>query len=275
MTAAAVAIYLVGDIQGCYASLQALLARAGFGAGDTLWCVGDLVNRGPDSLATLRFAHGLGQRFACTLGNHDLHFLAIVYGGHRERPGDTLAETLAARDRDELAAWLRRQPLLLETPEAVAVHAGIPHVWDLPTARRAAREVEAALRGPGHRAFFRAMYGDKPPWHEALIGVDRLRAIVNYLTRMRLIDSDGGLEFATKGAPTAAPAGFRPWFAHPSQVEKRIYFGHWAAIEGDTGKASAVGLDTGCVWGRRMTLARLPGGELCSVPAAAPDRVAA
>lgn len=269
------AIYLVGDIQGCHASLQALLARAGFGDQDTLWCVGDLVNRGPDSLATLRFAKGLGERFACTLGNHDLHFLACVYGGHSPRPADTLAETLAAPDCDELAAWLRGQPLLLETPEAVVAHAGIPHVWDLPAARRGAREVEAALRGPDYRAFFQAMYGDRPPWHEALTGVDRLRAIVNYLTRMRLIDGDGGLEFATKGAPTAPPAGFRPWFAYPTQVGKRIYFGHWAALEGDTGEADAVGLDTGCVWGRRMTLARLPGGALCSVPAAERDLAAA
>ena len=266
------ATYLVGDIQGCYASLRALLDRAGFGPDDTLWCVGDLVNRGPDSLATLRFARGLGDRFACTLGNHDLHFLAIVYGGHPARPGDTLAQTLAASDCGALAAWLRRQPLLLETPEAVVVHAGIPHVWDLAAARHAAREVEAALRGPGHGAFFRAMYGNGPPWRETLTGVARLRAIVNYFTRMRLIDGGGGLEFATKGAPATPPPGYRPWFDYPAKVGRRIYFGHWAALDGVTGKADAVGLDTGCVWGRRMTLARLPGGEHCSVASAHGDQ---
>lgn len=266
------ATYLVGDVQGCYASLRALLRCAGFGAGDVLWCVGDLVNRGPDSLATLRFASDLGARFACALGNHDLHFLAIVYGGHRERAGDTLAETLAAPDCAELADWLRRQSLLLETDAAVVVHAGIPHVWDLATARRAAREVEGVLRGPRHRAFFEAMYGDGPPWAATLAGIDRHRAIVNYLTRMRLVDSGGGLEFAHRGAPTAPPPGYRPWYAYPPQVGRRIYFGHWAALDGATGADHAVGLDTGCVWGRRLTLAHLPDGRTWSVAAAARDR---
>lgn len=266
------ATYLVGDIQGCYASLRTLLRRAGFGARDTLWCVGDLVNRGPDSLATLRFARDLGPRFAGVLGNHDLHFLAIVYGGHDERPGDTLGETLAAPDCAVLADWLRRQPLLLEADAAVIVHAGIPHVWDLARARRAAREVEGVLRGPEHRAFFQAMYGDGPAWDETLVGMDRQRAIVNYFTRMRLVDGQGGLEFAHKGAPAAPPPGYRPWYAYPPKVDKRIYFGHWAALDGITGVGHAVGLDTGCVWGRRMTLARLPEGTVHSVPAALRDR---
>lgn len=266
------AIFLVGDVQGCYASLRALLRRAGFGTDDTLWCVGDLVNRGPDSLATLRFARDLGARFACALGNHDLHFLAIVYGGHDERAGDTLAETLAASDCADLADWLRRQPLLLETESAVVVHAGVPHIWDLATARRGARQVERVLRGPGHRTFFEAMYGDGPPWDEALTGIDRQRAIVNYLTRMRLIDPQGRLEFAHKGAPTAPPSDYRPWYAYPPKVGRRIYFGHWAALDGVTGIDRAVGLDTGCVWGRRLSLARLPEGGVCSVAAAARDR---
>ena len=268
------ATYLVGDIQGCYASLCALLKQVGFGPQDRLWCVGDLVNRGPDSLATLRFARDLGDRFACTLGNHDLHLLAIVYGGHPERPGDTLAEVLAAPDCAALAHWLRHQPLLLETEDAVAVHAGIPHVWDLATARRAAREVEDTLRGSAHGAFFRAMYGDEPPWYEALTGIPRLRASVNYLTRMRLIDATGKLEFAHKGAPTNVPPGFKPWFAHPSKVSKTIYFGHWAALDGATGQPRAMALDTGCVWGRRLTLARLPEGQLHSVAASSADQPA-
>ena len=261
--------YVVGDIQGCFRSLERLLEVAGFGDEDVLLCVGDLVNRGPDSLATLRFTYRLGERFDCVLGNHDLHFLAMVYGGHPHRATDTMEALLAAPDCGELAEWLRRRPLLIENEGHVLVHAGIPHVWDLDTARANARELEEILRGPGHRAFFRAMYGNEPAlWDSGLVGMDRHRAIVNYLTRMRLVDAAGRLDFIHKGTLEDRPAGFEPWFGYPSKVGKMLYFGHWAALDGTTDQARIVGLDTGCVWGRTLTAVRLEDGEMFSIPAA-------
>ena len=270
------ATYIVGDVQGCLASLQALLAHVGFGKDDRLWCVGDLVNRGPESLATLRFCRDLGARFATTLGNHDLHFLAMVCGGHPHLAGDTLQAVLDAPDCAELAEWLRHQPLLLEAPDHVLVHAGVPHIWDLPTVRRNARLAETAIRGAEHEAFFRAMYGNKPArWTEALTGMERLRAIVNYLTRMRLVDADGGMEFAHKGGLEQPPTGYKPWFAYPSQLSGAIVFGHWAALNGIAPhschpRTRAYGLDTGCVWGRALTAMRLEDGLRFSVAAAEP-----
>ena len=268
------ATYVVGDIQGCLASLKKLLDLVRFGPGDRLWCVGDLVNRGPESLQTLRFARGLGARFATTLGNHDLHFLAMVYGGHPHRRGDTLRALMDADDCLELADWLRQQPLMMEPEGHVLVHAGLPHIWDLPTARANARLVEAAMREAGHQAFFQALYGDEPArWDDALTGMERLRAITNYFTRMRLVDASGGMEFAHKGGLQGLPAGYQPWFAYPSQVRATIVFGHWAALNGVAPHGChpltrAYGLDTGCVWGRAMTALRLDDGQPFSVPAA-------
>ena len=270
------ATYVVGDIQGCLASLQALLARVGFGGTDRLWCVGDLVNRGPDSLGTLRFARSLGERFATALGNHDLHFLAMVHGSHPHRPGDTLQALLDAPDRDELATWLRQQPLLLETQDWLVVHAGVPPFWNLATVRARARELEAAVRGTEHPAFFQAMYGDEPAhWDDALTGMARLRAITNHLTRMRLVAGDGVMEFTHKGGLAKTPPGYKPWFAYPSQLPGKIAFGHWAALRGLEPeqchpRTRAWGLDTGCVWGRRLTALRLDDERLFSVPAAEP-----
>lgn len=260
--------YLVGDIQGCFESLERLLADVGFDGTDRLWCVGDLVNRGPDSLAVLRFARSLDDRFACVLGNHDLHFLAMVYGGHPHRATDTMEALLAAPDCQVLADWLRHQPLLIENGDSVVVHAGIPHIWTLETARENAREVEAALQRPGHAEFFRHMYGNEPAlWRDDLEGMDRHRAIVNYLTRMRLVDAAGRLEFSHKGVLDDLPAGFGPWFSYRTQISETLYFGHWAALDGATGDSRVIGLDTGCVWGRSMTAVRLEDGETFSVAA--------
>ncbi len=267
------ATYIVGDIQGCFTSLAALLEEVGFGDEDHLWCVGDLVNRGPESLATMRFARDLGGRFSAVLGNHDLHFLAMVYGGHPHRDGDTMEELLAAPDCLELAEWMRRLPLLIEADDLLLTHAGIPHIWDLETARNNAREVEQVVRGPGHRAFFEALYGDEPSlWDGGLADMDRHRAIVNYFTRMRLISSHGRLEFRHKGGLSDLPAGYQPWFRHPPRVDKTILFGHWAALNGATGEPHAVGLDTGCVWGRAMTGMRLEDRQQFSVAAIKPRR---
>ena len=268
------ATYVVGDIQGCLASLQALLAHVRFAKEDRLWCVGDLVNRGPASLATLRFCRDLDARFTTTLGNHDLHFLAMVYGGHPHLPGDTLRGLLDAGDCAELAEWLRQQPLLVEAQDHLLVHAGVPHIWDLATTRKNARLVEAAIRGAEHKAFFRAMYGNEPArWAEALTGMERLRAIVNYFTRMRLVDAGGSMEFAHKGGLEQPPTGYKPWFAHPSQLPGTIVFGHWAALNGVAPhschpQTRAYGLDTGCVWGRALTAMRLEDGRRFAVPAA-------
>ena len=269
------ATYVVGDIQGCFATLEALLGEVGFGATDTLWCVGDLINRGPDSLAVLRYARGLGERFVGVLGNHDLHFLAMVYGGHPHRPGDTLEALLAAPDCQQLADWLRHLPLLVEGDDGVMVHAGIPHIWELATARANARELEGVLRGRAHRRFFETMYGNEPAlWQADLAGMARHRAIVNYFTRMRLLAEDGRLEFAHKGQLDDLPPGYQPWFRYPSRIDKTLYFGHWAALDGRTDTPRAVGLDTGAVWGRTMTAMRLDDGKRYSVPAAARDRPA-
>ncbi len=270
------ATYIVGDIQGCLDSLKALIEEMRFGASDRLWCVGDLVNRGHKSLDTLRFLRDLGERFAGVLGNHDLHFLAMVYGGHAQRRSDTLGELLAAPDCAELAAWLRRQPLLAEGDGFAMVHAGIPHIWDLATARANAREVEAVLRGAGHDAFFKAMYGDQPDlWDAALTGMDRHRAIVNYFTRMRLVDAAARMEFTHKGALADLPTGYRPWFSYPSRLGCTLYFGHWAALDGTTtgdsrsvrSRPQIVALDTGCVWGRTLTAVRVEDGRRYRVAA--------
>ena len=261
--------YVVGDIQGCFRSLERLLEVAGFTGDDVLLCVGDLVNRGPGSLETLRFTYRLGERFDCVLGNHDLHFLAMVYGGHPHRATDTMEALLAAPDCDELAEWLRHRPLLIESQDHVLVHAGIPHIWSLDTARANAREVEDVLKGSEHPAFFRAMYGNEPAlWDSELVGMDRHRAIVNYLTRMRLVDAAGRLDFIHKGTLEDRPAGFEPWFGYPSKVAKTLYFGHWAALDGATDQAGIVGVDTGCVWGRTLTAVRLDDGKVFSTPAA-------
>ena len=264
--------YLVGDIQGCSESLQALLTEVGFGDADRLWCVGDLINRGPESLAVLRFARELGDRFACVLGNHDLHFLAMVYGGHPHRATDTMASLLAAPDCLELAEWLRHLPLLIEAGDRVVVHAGIPHIWTIGMAREYAREVETVIQGSGHAAFFQAMYGNEPAlWRDDLKGMDRYRATVNYFTRMRLVDVEGRLEFGHKGTLDDLPPGYAPWFSYPTQIAGTVYFGHWAALDGATGQARIIGLDTGCVWGRTMSAVRLEDGTMFSVAAAEPS----
>ncbi|HSG89274.1 MAG TPA: symmetrical bis(5'-nucleosyl)-tetraphosphatase [Pseudomonadales bacterium] len=264
------ATYAVGDVQGCLEPLRDLLDQAHFDpAQDRLWLVGDLVNRGPDSLDTLRFVRDLGDAAVTVLGNHDLHLLAIALGGHAPRRKDTLDAVLAAPDRDELIAWLRTRPLLHHDPalDAVMVHAGIPFLFSLAAAKALAREIEATLRGPSGRAFFEVMYGNEPAcWRDELTGFDRIRAGVNYFTRMRFIDDAGALEFDSKEGADTAPAGYFPWFErlHPDFTAPdgcRILFGHWAALEGRGVPAGLVALDSGCVWDRCLTLLRVEDGR--------------
>lgn len=261
--------YAIGDLQGCFEPLQRLLDRLRFDpAADRLWFAGDLVNRGPESLQVLRFVRSLGASAVTVLGNHDLHLLARAAGGHAGRR-DSLDELLAAPDREPLLDWLRARPLLHEQDGWVLLHAGLPPQWTLEQARRAARQVETLLRGPQHRRFLAGMYGDEPrQWSPTLRGVARARFIVNAYTRLRYCDADGRMDLRPKGAPGSQPPGLLPWFAVPSRRsrEARIVFGHWSTLGQVHWPEHRVwGLDTGAVWGGRLTALCLDTGELTQV----------
>jgi len=258
------AVYAIGDPQGCLAPLRRLLARLDFDPGqDRLWIVGDLVNRGPDSLATLRFVRDLGESAITVLGNHDLTLLAAAHGVTAPKKKDTYQEILDAPDRDELLDWLRRQPLLHHDPALgyTMIHAGLPPQWDLATAMGCARELEAVLQGPDHGEFFHAMFGAEPRrWDPALAGMARLRFITNCFTRMRFLYPDGSLDFEQKGPPGSQPPPLLPWFEVPGRrsADLILVFGHWAAM-GYRERPGIYGLESGCVWGNCMTALRLDG----------------
>lgn len=247
--------YAIGDVQGCDKELRALLKKVGFAADrDQLWFVGDLVNRGPGSLATLRLVRALGDNAVVVLGNHDLHLLAVAYAGHRRRRSDTLEELLGASDREALLGWLMERPLAHAQGRDLMVHAGLVPQWDLATTLQLAGEVSAALRRDP-RALFEHMYGDQPDrWDEGLKGMERLRFIINVLTRLRVCTAEGRVEVTIKGEPPPPPSPLRPWFEHPRRRsrEARVIFGHWSAL-GLVQRANVVGLDTGCVWGGALT----------------------
>lgn len=261
-------IYAVGDIQGCLKPLQCLLSEVGFNPSkDVLWSVGDMVNRGPDSLGTLRFLKQLDNACVAVLGNHDLHLLAASRSGSRLRKSDTLKPLLKADDRFALLDWLRERPLAHLDAELgyVMTHAGIPPIWTVQQTMELAAEVETILRCDKRLPdYLDEMYGNEPArWKPNLKGIDRLRAITNYLTRMRFCKPDGTLEFKSKEGLDTTPKGFAPWFRYPRQdADIQILFGHWAAIEGRTGVQGVHALDTGCVWGGRMTLMNLDTHEL-------------
>jgi bis(5'-nucleosyl)-tetraphosphatase (symmetrical) len=257
------AVYAIGDLQGCLDPLQRLLDRIRFDpARDRLWFCGDLVNRGPASLAALRFVRQLGDRAVTVLGNHDLHLLATAWAGSRPRKKrDTLDEVLAAPDREELLEWLRRRPLLHHDPvlDCTLVHAGLPPQWDLADAQAAARELESVMRGDRVVDFLRQMYGDQPDrWTPELAGTERLRFIVNAFTRLRYLRSDGSMDFDCKETPDHAPPGLIPWFRFPGRRSAglKLIFGHWSTL-GELTHDGAHGLDTGCVWGGRLSALRL------------------
>ncbi len=255
--------YAVGDVQGCEQELRRLIDRLRFDpATDVLWLVGDLVNRGPGSLGVLRLLQSLGDKCVAVLGNHDLHLLAVAEGHARLRPDDTLDEVLAAPDRDELLVWLRARPLLHVEGTHAMVHAGLLPQWDIVAARTRAQEIETALRGPAYREFLAQLYGSKPVrWDAALTGADRLRVIVNAMTRMRFCTVDGEMEFASKGGLESAPPGYLPWFDVPDRASARhtVVCGHWSAL-GLVLRPDLVALDTGCVWGGSLTAVRLEDG---------------
>ena len=256
------AVYAIGDLQGCYEELRRLLDALKFEpARDRLWLTGDLVNRGPGSLQALRYVRSLGGAATVVLGNHDLHLLALAAEPKpRPRKSDTLDQVLAAPDREELIAWLASHPLV-HSDAALGwsmIHAGLPPQWTIETALAGGREVEAALK-QSPREFFEAMYGDEPDrWDEDLAGEDRLRFTVNCLTRMRFCTADGRLLLELKGPLGKAPAEALPWFRVPGRrsAGQRVAFGHWSALGFYQGEG-VVGLDSGCAWGGSLTAFRL------------------
>ncbi len=266
------ATYAIGDLQGCMAELEALLAACAFDpAGDRIWFVGDLVNRGPGSLEILRFVKGLGDRATVVLGNHDLHLLCVAEGVARTRDDDTLEQVLEAPDREELLGWLRSRPLLHAEAGRVLVHAGLLPQWSVPRALELASEVEARLRGPDHGGLLANLYGGEPStWHDSLEGEDRARVIVNALTRMRFCTPEGRMEFRSKGGLEAAPPGFDAWFDIPGRRSAgvTIVCGHWSAL-GLRIQPGLIALDTGCVWGGALSAVRLEDGRLFQVPCSA------
>lgn len=265
------ATYAIGDVQGCMTELEALIGACGFDpARDRLWFVGDLVNRGPDSLQVLRFVRGLAESAIAVLGNHDLHLLCVAEGFARPREDDTLEAVLQAPDREVLLAWLRARPLLHVEGDAVLVHAGLLPQWTVDQARALAAEVESALRGPGYREFLRHLYGSKPSaWRDSLDGADRLRVIVNAMTRLRFCTEAGVMEFAAKGGRDAAPAGYRAWFDAPGRRQRAstVVCGHWSAL-GLHMQPGLLALDSGCVWGGALSAVRLEDRRLFQVDCA-------
>ncbi|MCB1667748.1 MAG: symmetrical bis(5'-nucleosyl)-tetraphosphatase [Porticoccaceae bacterium] len=257
--------YAVGDIQGCLTPLKELLEQVKFDpANDKLLAVGDLVNRGPESLETLRFCYQLGNSFKTVLGNHDLHLLAIAHGERSPNRKDTLNKILSAPDREELLHWLQQQPILLEDSGYVIVHAGIPPIWSLKKAKKLAAEVEAVFKDKRAKNYFKHMYGDNPAnWSDEFVTETRWRVITNYFTRMRFCTVEGKLDLTTKSAPENPPEGFLPWFEHHYRKtgDVKIIFGHWAALEGRKCGPNLFPLDTGYVWGGPLRMMNLETGE--------------
>ncbi len=262
------AIYAIGDIQGCYNELQQLLEQIRFDpAQDTLWLVGDLVNRGPGSLQVLRLVKSLGDSAITVLGNHDLHLLAVASGVAELGRSDTLNEVLHAHDRDELLAWLRQQRLLYAQGDYVLVHAGLLPQWSVKQASTLAQEVEQGLRGDNYFTFLERMYGNSPhAWRDDLGGYKRLRVITNALTRMRICTPQGEMEFKFKGEVEKIPPAYVPWFEAPARKSRdaTVIFGHWSAL-GLKLAPNIIALDTGCLWGGPLTAIRLEDRKLYQV----------
>ncbi len=265
------ATYAIGDIQGCLDPLKALLKQFDFNTEkDRLWIAGDLINRGPDSLPTLRFLYEIREHIDIVLGNHDLHLLAVAAGFKTPTPSDTLDGILAAPECSDLLNWLRQQPLVHHDPSLnfTMVHAGIPPQWSITESLAYAGEVEIILKGNKANDFLKVMYGNEPnSWSNALTGMERIRLITNYFTRMRFCTPTGDLELTTKSHPSDALKGYQPWFTVGNRKAKNdnIVFGHWAALQGQTNRENVFALDTGCVWGGELTAMRLEDKKLFSV----------
>jgi len=254
--------YLVGDIQGCAPALDRLLDEIAFSPSrDHLYVLGDLVNRGPGSLATLRRLRGLGAAASCVLGNHDWHLLAVAAGVRPRHRSDTLDDILDAPDREDWLAWVRTRRMAIFERGWLMLHAGVVPQWDLATTLELAGDLEQNLRERPPREFLAALFGNEPArWSDSLAGDERLRFILNTLTRIRFVADDGTLEFQTKDGADAAPPGFHPWFDAPGRrtAGVPIAFGHWSSL-GLMDRPDLLGLDTGCVWGGRLTAVRIDG----------------
>ena len=258
------ALYLIGDVQGCNSALGRLLDDIAFSPSrDTLYLLGDLVNRGPDSLGVLRRLKALDGAARCLLGNHDLHLLAIAHGVRATSRGDTVRDVLDAPDRSALLDWLRQQSMALQLSVAghrlLLVHAGVLPDWTADQTLALAAELQDVLRAPTYGSFLNAMYGNTPThWSESLRGAERLRVIVNALTRLRFCDAQGHMEFESKEGPGQAPTGFMPWFDVPGRrtAQDTVVFGHWSTL-GPLARRDVVAMDTGCVWGGCLSALRL------------------
>lgn len=254
------ALYLIGDVQGCNAALGQLLDKLAFSPSrDTVFLLGDLVNRGPDSLGVLRRVIALNGAAQVLLGNHDLHLLATANGVRKPHRNDTVDDILDAPDCDSLLTWLRHQPMALQAQGWLMVHAGVLPAWDVAQTLTLAGELQTVLRGPDWLDFLHHLYGNQPDrWRDDLTGFDRLRVIVNALTRLRFCTAEGVMEFDAKDSANAAPAGFMPWFDAPGRrtADTPVAFGHWSTL-GRVERADVLPLDTGCVWGGCLTAARL------------------
>ena len=250
------AIYLLGDLQGCSQALERMLSHLHFSPSrDQLYVLGDLVNRGPDSVGVLRRLRDLEGSAHVLLGNHDLHALAVSCGARRAHTSDTLEGLLQAPDREGLLDWLRQQPLARQAHGVLMVHAGVLPGWDAATTLALAREVSDLLQGPQWHELMHGMYGNTPAsWQSSLTGIERLRVIINALTRLRFCSAQGEMEFLTKEGVGHAPPGFMPWFEVPGRLTacETVAFGHWSTL-GWLGRQDVLALDTGCVWGGCLT----------------------
>ena len=260
------ATYAIGDIQGCYDPLRRLLDKIEFDpSSDQLWFAGDLINRGPKSLETLRFIISLGDGARSVLGNHECHFLASARGHKKAHRSDTFSSILNASDADELINWVRSRPFLHQDKSLgyTMVHAGIPPQWSLKQAKKYAKELEKVFQGEQLDDFLAHMYGSMPDqWSDTLTGNDRLRFIINCFTRLRFCDAEGRLNLKEKGAPTHHSGNLIPWFEAPNRrtANKKIVFGHWSTL-GLNKKNKAICLDTGCLWGGQLSAIKLDGSE--------------
>lgn len=257
-------LYLIGDVQGCDAALGRLLAEIDFSPSrDQLVLLGDLVNRGPDSLQVLRRLRALGDAAQCLLGNHDLHTLAVACGARPAHKSDTLQELLAAPDAPELLDWLRWRELAMQRDGILMVHAGVLPSWDATKVIALCADFMPAIRSKDAKNFFQSMYGNEPnAWRDDLTGAERHRVIINALTRLRFCSAAGEMEFATKEGAGAAPEGYMPWFDVPGRATSNITvaFGHWSTL-GLISRPNLIALDTGCVWGGCLSAMRVDSGR--------------
>jgi len=253
-------IYAIGDIQGCYDDLLRLLDTIKFDDhADQIWFAGDLVNRGPKSLETLRFVKSLGDVAITVLGNHDLHLIASAFNQRNPRKKDTLSPVLQAPDRDELLHWLRHRPLFYYNDDFCLLHAGLPPQWGFSKTKKMALKAEKVIQGSKHLEFFQVMYGDSPSkWSSQLKGMDKIRFIVNCFTRMRYCEANGRLDFKYNGAPGSQPSHLLPWFKVPDRksTHLKIVFGHWSTLGYYHGH-NCYAIDTGCLWGGQLTALKL------------------